>query len=82
MWIAAPTSARVRRAALGAAVTLATTALAGLSNAASASPGDLDPGFGGANHGRVAFALGTVTDLAVQPNGRSWWSASPRICTP
>jgi len=70
MWNAAPTSARVRRAALGAAVTLATTALAGLSNAASASPGDLDPGFGGANHGRVAFALGTVTDLAVQPNGK------------
>jgi uncharacterized delta-60 repeat protein len=63
--------ARRRAAALGAFVSLGAVALAG--GAASAASGDLDPGFGGAGHGRVEFDLGCGTTvfqgLAVQPGG-------------
>jgi uncharacterized delta-60 repeat protein len=60
---------RRRVAAVGVAVSLA--AVAG--GAASAAPGDLDPGFGGASNGRVEFDLGgsntLLQGLAVQPGG-------------
>lgn len=62
--------ARRRAAALGAFVSLGAVALAG--GAASAASGDLDPGFGGAGHGRVEFDLGVPANLqgvAVQLDG-------------
>src|SRR4051812_33684891 len=62
---------RRRGAAVGVAVSLAAVAVPG--GVASAAPGDLDPGFGGASHGRVEFDLGgpntALRGLAVQPGG-------------
>jgi uncharacterized delta-60 repeat protein len=61
---------RRRVAAVGVAVSLAAVAVAG--GAASAASGDLDPGFGGAAHGRAEFDLIDPTfldGLAVQPDG-------------
>ena len=61
---------RRRAAAVGVAVSLGAVAVAG--GAASAASGDLDPGFGGAAHGRVEFDLGPPTSLrglTVQPGG-------------
>src|SRR3954464_9618879 len=61
---------RRRVATVGLAVSLGAVAVAG--GAASAASGDLDPGFGGAAHGRVEFDLGSPAILrgfAVQPDG-------------
>jgi uncharacterized delta-60 repeat protein len=66
----AKSSVRRRAAALGIAASLAAVALA--AGAASAASGDLDPGFGGAAHGKVEFDLGgraSLPGVAVQPGG-------------
>src|SRR4051812_4957120 len=70
MWHARRKGPARQGAVAGAAVALAGAVVAGMPAAVFASPGDLDLGFGGASHGRVVFDLGTVTGLAVQPDGK------------
>jgi len=60
-----------RRMLVGAAA-LGVAMMAAVPGDASGSPGDLDPGFGGAAHGRVGVltGFGVVTDMTVQRDGK------------